>query len=122
VAVPEVHAPILDASAGLLGDDPRFRVEVVHLTVGTTPLGRALDVEVGVLDRQRDGQIVVVQQARGAVALHIGELVVVVVGQHEQAVLLPLERLLASVGGPDGGQPAAVDDVDHLVDAQVDGR
>src|SRR5687768_227586 len=63
------------------------------------------------------------QQAHRLIALHVGELVRVVMRQQEHAVLLPLEGFLRPfLARPNSRETAAFDDVDDLVESKLDRR
>ena len=62
-----------------------------------------------------DREVVVVQQARGPVALHVVELRPRVARDEEKAARRPLERVRLAVAAPDGRRALSAGDVDHLV-------
>ena len=105
-------------------DELRLRIHVA-----TQDVLLRLDVRVveEVVDIRDDGhchgQRVEVQQLGGLAALHVGELVEVTAWQHEEAVLLPLERPLGlTLGRPYGAETSAFEDVDDLVERELESR
>src|SRR5450755_1489458 len=54
--------------------------------------------------------------------MSIAELVEMVARQQEHAVRVPLEALALTCGAPDGGRPATLHHVDHLVEGEPNRR
>ena len=105
----------------LLGGGLGLGVEVLPLQ--DVLLVGVVEEEVGVGDGGHcDGEIVVVEQSRGPVAVHIVELRPRVAGNEEEGAGRPLEGVgLAAAFAPHRGRALAARDVDHLVDGLLEG-
>ena len=120
VAVP-VDAPVPHVPLGRVRDHLGLGVELAFLGRDDVLAGKGIvEEEIRIAHRGHgQRQVVVVQQPDHLVALHVVDGVVVVAGDDEHAVVLPLEGLLrAVVVAPHGGGAAAFHDVNHLVEGK----
>ena len=124
VAVPHLASASGERALALLHDGFRLGVELLGAVQERAGRVRVVDEEVRVRGgRHGDGEVVVVEQARGVVAVHVRELAVGVARHEEEAARRPLERLLRTgVVRPDGGDAASAEDVDLLVDREFQRR
>ncbi len=112
----EVAEPVGPTSRPLVGDHLRLGIEALLADQVRTGIGMP-EEEVGVRQQlHRQGEGVVVEEACTAVTLRAAELVVVVPGKEEKAVLLPLERSGCSTLGPDRGEAAPIGHIHELIE------
>src|SRR3954451_819618 len=112
--LPTPQGVVLDFRLGVVL--ARWRSELLLVTVVI------VEEEFGIRNhRHRHGQVVIVHQSGGSIAAHVGDLVPAIVRQHEQAVLLPLKRLLLAVCAPNGTDALAISHVDRLVETESGG-
>ncbi len=123
----KVAVPIGAPAPGLiqigLRNHLRFGVEI-HLVLDIRAFVGIAKDEIHIAHAgKRKRHIVIVKQTRRLVALHIGELVRVIVRHEKHAVLLPLEGFFRPfLAGPNRCKAASFNNIDDFVESKLERR